>query len=176
MTPLFMGSNPVIPANFIQRKDVFALSYTKLTVKQEAFCLHYAKTGNATESYKQAGYKITSDEVTATNASRLLKNDKVQARLQELADEVHNDAIADIKEMQEMLTSMLRGEVEEEIVVVVGQGDGFSKPKKINKQISATDRIKALDKLAKMMGAYKDKVELSGTATVQFVGESELED
>ena len=45
----------------------------KLTHKQEKFVLNYAKTGNATESYKQAGYKFTTDEVARVNATKLLQ-------------------------------------------------------------------------------------------------------
>ena len=58
-----------------------------LNIKQEAFCLHYAKTGNATESYKIAGYSAKTDNAIYANSNRLLKNDKVKARLKELADE-----------------------------------------------------------------------------------------
>lgn len=155
---------------FILRKDVFALSYTKLTVKQEAFCLHYAKTGNATESYKKAGYKITSDEVTGVNASRLLKNDKIQARLQELADEVHSSAIADITEIQETLTAILRNQAKEQVVVI----ENF-KPKTIDKDTSIKDRLEAGKTLAKMQGGFDNtfKVELT---VPKFKGEDALED
>ena len=65
-----------------------------LNVKQEAFCLHYAKTGNATESYKKAGYTVTTEGASYASANRLLKNAKVQERLKELADEMKSDKIA----------------------------------------------------------------------------------
>lgn len=68
-------------------------------VKHEKFCLHYAKTGNATESYKIAGYKPKSEESAYANANRLIKNDKVQARLAELAEEAATSKIADIAEI-----------------------------------------------------------------------------
>lgn len=147
-----------------------------LTVKQEKFCVEYAKLGNARQAYKNAGYQCKNESSYDSSASQLLRNPKVQERLAELAEEAKNNAIADIREMQEMLSQMLRGEIEEEIVVVVAQGDGFSKPKKINKQIGIADRIKAIDKLARMTGAYNDKLEVSGTAVVQFAGEDSLED
>lgn len=149
---------------------MFALSYTKLTVKQEAFCLHYAKTGNATESYKIAGYKITSDEVTATNASRLLKNDKVQARLQELAAEVHSSAIADITEIQETLTAILRNQAKEQVVVV----ENF-KAKTIDKDASIKDRLEAGKTLAKMQGGFDNSFKIEMTVPC-FEGEDSLED
>lgn len=151
------------------------MSYTKLTVKQEAFCLHYAKTGNATESYKIAGYKITSDEVTATNASRLLKNDKVQARLQELAAEVHSSAIADITEIQETLTAILRNQTKEQVVVVENTGDFTSNARMVDKDTSIKDRIKAGETLAKMQGGFDNSFKIEMTVPC-FEGEDSLED
>ena len=154
---------------------MFALSDIKLTVKQEAFCLHYAKTGNATESYKKAGYKITSDEVTGVNASRLLKNDKVQARLQELAAEIHSSAIADITEIQETLTAILRNQAKEQVVVVENTGDFSSKAKMVDKDTSIKDRIKAGETLAKMQGGFDNSFKLEVTVP-RFEGEDALED
>ena len=61
----------------------------KLTVKQEKFCLEYAKSGNATKSYKSAYSPNNSDSAAGSEAHKLLKNPKVQARLKEL-HETHN--------------------------------------------------------------------------------------
>lgn len=56
-----------------------------LTAKQEAFCLAFIETGNATESYRLAGYSSSmADKTAGEAASRLLKNSKVIARLAEL--------------------------------------------------------------------------------------------
>lgn len=146
-----------------------------LNVKQEAFCLHYAKTGNATESYKKAGYNAKSDGAIYANANRLLKNDKVKARLAELADELASEKIASIKEVQERLTSILRGEIQEEQVVVEGCGDGVSEAKIIKRQPQLKDVIKAGETLAKMQGGFDNKVQVELTVPV-FGGEDGLED
>lgn len=56
-----------------------------LTGKQEAFCLAYILSGNATDAYRQAGYSEGMSTKTAGEAaSRLLKNSKVIARMAEL--------------------------------------------------------------------------------------------
>lgn len=147
--------------------------------RMENFCLNYAQTCNATQSYKDAGYTYTTDLSARTAASKLLTNTNVIQRLQELraeADEQRKHKIASIAEMQDILSQMLRGEIEEEVIVTESEGDGFSHARKVKKQITPADRIRAIDKLARMTGAYMDKVELSGTAVVQFVGENELED
>ena len=53
-----------------------------LTAKQEAFCVAYLESGNATAAYRKAGYSSgMSDKTAAEAASRLLRNSKVMARL-----------------------------------------------------------------------------------------------
>ena len=48
-----------------------------LTVKQKAFADHYIKTGNATESYKKAGYKWSSEAVASSEGIKTLKKPRV---------------------------------------------------------------------------------------------------
>lgn len=156
---------------FLRGKDVIAL----LNVKQEAFCLHYAKTGNATESYKQAGYDAKTERAVYSNANRLLKNDKVQARLAELAEEMASEKIADIREIHEYLTSVIRGETTDDVVVTEGCGDGVSEAKVVQVRTANAMRIKAATELAKMKGAYDSKLKVEVTVPV-FGGEEDLED
>jgi len=129
--------------------------------KWEAFCLHYAKTGNASEAYKQAGYKTANDRSIYSNCNRLLKNDDIKARLAELAEEMASEKIAGIREIQERLTSIMRGELQEEQVVVEGCGDGVSEAKIIQRQPQLKDVIKAAETLGKMQGAFDTKANIS---------------
>lgn len=146
-----------------------------LSIKQEAFCLHYAKTGNATESYKQAGYKVKHDNSAAASAVQLLRNPKIKARLAELADEMASDKIANIKEIQERLTRILRMEETEDQVVVEGNGDGCSDARIVKKRPALKDVIKAGETLGKMQGAFDNKIQVEMTVPV-FGGEDKLED
>lgn len=146
-----------------------------LNVKQEAFCLHYAKTGNATESYKIAGYDAKTERAVYSNANRLLKNDKVKARLKELADELASEKIASIREVQEYLTSVIRGETTDDVVVTEGCGDGVSEAKVVKVRTNNMARIKAATELAKMQGGYDTKFQVELTVPV-FGGEESLED
>lgn len=160
-------------------------------VKQEAFCLHYAKTGNATESYKQAGYKAKTEGALYAAANRLLKNVKVQARLKELADEIASDKIASVKEIQEYLTAVMRREKKESIVVTVSEKKTFyapdetgtmrkntietEKPMVVEIPAKLSDANKAAETLAKMQGAFDSKLQVEMTVPV-FGGEDKLED
>ena len=154
------------------RKDVIALLENP---KWEAFCLHYAKTGNASESYRNAGYDAKSEKAVYSNAHRLLKNDGVKARLAELSAEMAAEKIADIREIHEYLTSVIRGETTDDVVVTEGCGDGISEAKVVKVRTANMHRIKAATELAKMKGAYDNKVQVELTVPV-FGGDDDLED
>lgn len=143
-----------------------------LSVMQEKFCLEYAKLGNARQAYINAGYNCEKENTIDASASRLLRNVKVQAKLAELAEETKNNAIADIQEMQEVLTRIIRQEATEEVIVLDGVHGTFNKT---SKTPAVKEVISAIEKLGKMQGAFKDKVELEIAVPV-FSGEDELEE
>lgn len=137
--------------------------------------MHYAKTGNATESYIAAGYKCRNADSAESAASRLLRNDAVKKRLQEIAQEIKSGRIADISEIQKFLTSVMRNETPEDIRADEGDGEGCPSVKAKEKDILLKDRIKAAETLAKMQGAFDNKVKVELTVPV-FEGENNLED
>lgn len=56
----------------------------RLNMKQEAFCHAYvANEGNGSKSYKEA-YHVKDSAIAEANASRLLRDDRVQQRIKEL--------------------------------------------------------------------------------------------
>jgi phage terminase small subunit len=57
---------------------------SNLTPKQEAFCLAYIETHNASEAYRRAYATKASAKTIHEKASRLLAEGKVRARLKEL--------------------------------------------------------------------------------------------
>ena len=58
-----------------------------LSKKQELFCKEYLVDLNATQAYKRAGYSVQSDNTAAVEASKLLRNPKVEVRITELMEE-----------------------------------------------------------------------------------------
>ena len=120
-----------------------------LTVKQRRFVDAYIETGNAAEAARRAGYKSRNADVMGRENLRKPTVRKVlEARLKELEDA----QIAEAREVLIYLTSAMRGEIEEEVVVVEGTGVGRSAARIIEKQIGANDRIKAAVQLAKRYG------------------------
>lgn len=143
-----------------------------MTARQERFCEEFIASGNATQSAINAGY---SDKNAKTQGARLLMLDKVKQRIRELQTEVKNDKILNAIQMQEVLTSIILQESEEEVIVVEGCGDGMSEAVTKTKTASNQDRIRAIQLLARMQGA------LDNTATVNVVlpvfgGEDDLEE
>ena len=157
---------------YAQRKDVMTLLSNP---KWEAFCLHYAQTGNASEAYKKAGYTTKNARSIYSNCNRLLKNDDIKKRLAELTKEMASEKIATAKEIQERLTAILRSEQTEEQVVVEGCGDGISEAKIVKRQAQLKDIIKAGELLARMQGAFDNKANINVVIPV-FGGEEAVED
>ena len=146
---------------------------TKLTEKQKRFADYYIETGNATQAAVKAGY---SKKYANTNANKLLQNTTIKNYIDEKLEEMSSKRIASANEVMELLTSAARGELEEEVVVVEGEGDGCSGARTVRKQIGAKDRIKAAELLGKRYRLWTDKVEVKGMVPVMIVGEDELED
>ena len=143
-----------------------------MTARQIAFCLAYAGSGNATQSAIEAGY---SEKTAYSAGQRLLKNVDVQNYLKEMQEQNASTKIADAREMQEVLTSIIRQEMEEENIVVEGCGDGVSEAVIKKKKSSHKDVLKAIDLLGRMQGAFTNQTTLNVMIPV-FGGEDNLED
>lgn len=137
--------------------------------KQQKFADEYLIDLNATRAYKVAYPNVKKDEVAAQAGSRLLRNVKVKNYIDAKLQEISNSKIADVTEVMQYLTAVLRGEETEEVIVVEGCGDGCSDARKIDKGIGAKDRIKAAELLGKRYGIFTDKVQLDGPAVVQIL-------
>lgn len=116
----------------------------KLTVKQEAFCLAYMETGNASEAYRRAysAGKMSAD-VIAVKACEVLKNGKVTVRVQELQ--------AKAVERNQLTVDDLIAELEEARVAAFAAN---------NPQTAAA--VAATMGKAKLLGFLTDKVAVSG--------------
>lgn len=122
-----------------------------LTVKQQRFVDFYIETGNATEAARKAGYKKPNPQGSENLAKPSIKA-AIDARLKEIEDA----RVADAREVMIFLTSALRGELKEEVVVVEGLGEGVSSARILQKQIGAHDRLDAAKQLAKRYGLDGD--------------------
>lgn len=140
--------------------------------RQERFVQEFLKTGNAKQSAIKAGY---SEKTAEVQGARLLSNVKVKQRIEQLQSEIKTDKIMDARQMQEVLTSIILQESEEEVLMVEGCGDGISEVVKKTKTASQSDRIKAIQLLARMQGALDNSATLNVILPV-FGGEEDLEE
>ena len=114
---------------------------SELRGKQRKFADNYIKSGNATEAYVNAGYKVRSNETARSNASRLLTNANVKAYIEKRLKQLESAKLATAQETLEYLTSVMRGEQTETVVTAKGLYR--------NVEVSAKDRITAAKELLK---------------------------
>ena len=145
----------------------------KLNVRQKDFCEFYVASGNATDAAIKAGYK---EKYAGVNADKLLKNTNIQKYIDELMQKLESERIASAEEVLQNLTAMMRGEIQEEVIVVEGEGDGVSSARIMKKQVSAKERIKAAELLGKRHALFTDKAKIEGTLPVMIVGEDDLDE
>ena len=140
-----------------------------MTDKQRKFADEYLIDCNATRAYKAAYPRIKSDEAARVNGSRLLTNANIRDYIQQKMDELSSVKIAQAEEVMKYLTSVMRGESSAEIVVVTGDGDGYSSAERITKAPDEKERLKAAELLGKRYGLFTDKVNLEGGTKVVIV-------
>ena len=116
-----------------------------LNPKQERFCLEYVSSSNATDAYRKA-YGVTDETTAATCSSKLLRTAKVKDRLKELASEMASRKIAQSIELQERLTSIIRGEVTEEVIL--------QNSERVQRRVAVRDVLKAIEILCKIQGLF----------------------
>ena len=83
----------------------------KLTPKQKAFADEYLICGNATEAARKAGYNPKSARQIATEN---LAKPSISVYIAERQKQIEDSRIANIKEVLEFYSSVLRGEIKDQ--------------------------------------------------------------
>ena len=122
----------------------------KITVKQQKFADIYIETGNATQSYIDAGYKATTREVAEANARKLLGKHSTQNYIENKMNALQKATIASQDEVLEYLTRVMRGEEKDQFDL----------------DASLQDRTKCAELLGKRYGTFKEKVDVTGNIPV----------
>lgn len=159
----------------------------KLTAKQKRFCEEYIIDCNATQAAIRAGY---SPKGINKRTTRMMANNGIKKYIAELMNQVKNNNIADATEVMEYLTSVMRREHKENVVVTlteevsnyVPDEKGTPRKQTIKKETPQiveiparlVDANKAAELLGKRYSLFTDKVEVDGVAQVVFSGEGDL--
>lgn len=109
-----------------------------LSEQQKRFADLYITSGNATQSYIEAGYKARGN-AAEVSACRLLRNVKVVEYIEQRNKQLENSRIACMEEVKQFWSETMR-----------------------NRNHDLKDRLKASEYIAKTNAAFLDKVQHSG--------------
>lgn len=112
----------------------------KLTLKQKAFADFYIECGNASEAARRAGYSgKTANRIATENLSKPV----IKKYIEEQLKQMDSERVATSEEVMKFLTSVMRGEVKDQLEF----------------DTSVQDRLKAADMLAKRFGLYNKEAD-----------------
>lgn len=118
--------------------------------RQSRFVDYYIQTANASKAARMAGYSAkTAYSIGQENLNKPEISEAIEKRLAELK----TARTVELQEVLEHLSAVLRGEVTE--TLLTPSGKSFVVP------VKECDRLAAAEKLLKIYGAYREKVEVT---------------
>lgn len=124
-----------------------------MKIEWQIFADEYIISLNATQSYLKA-YPNATEDTARTNGCKLLTNTNIRKYIDERLASKEDERIMKQDEILRILTSIARGEQTEQTLQLCGDGC----QELVDKDISAKDRLKALELLGKRYGTFADKV------------------
>ncbi len=123
----------------------------KLTQKQQRFVDEYIISGNATQAAIKAGYsKKTANRIATENLSKPV----IKAAIEKRNAEIQSEKTADMTEVMEYLTSVMRGEQTESVATAKGIYDDKAAIEKRNAEIQSektADMTEVMEYLTSVM-------------------------
>lgn len=145
----------------------------KLTEKQRRFCDEYIRLGEITQAAINAGY---STKTAARTGSENLQKPYMKAYIDERLEILKKDSIAEQDEILQYLTSVMRGDIKDERLLVVGDGDFGSEVEKHETRAEIVARTKAAELLGKRYTMWTDKTDITQKNIDITLGEYDGED
>ncbi|PKE57507.1 terminase small subunit [Macrococcoides caseolyticum] len=148
----------------------------KLTLKQQKFADEYIKLGNIEQAAINAGY---SKAYARGNAHKLVANVSISEYIENRLADLKSEAIADQTEVLEYLTSVMRREKKEVVVVTLTKEeskwvDGKKQtiktevPELVEIPAKLSDANKAAELLGKRYKLFTDQQDINVNSVVQF--------
>ena len=128
----------------------------KLTPKQKAFADEYLICGNATEAARKAGYKQPH-----VQGSQTLEKLSVSSYIAERQKQIESSRIADVKEVMEFYSAVMRGEVKDQFDMDASLTDRLSAGRELMKRYEKADNTKneSLDRLDEILKGLKENAD-----------------
>lgn len=124
-----------------------------LTVRQQLFADEYIISLNATQAAIKAGY---SNKTAKQIGSKLLTEIDVALYIDNTLKNIQNSKIATATEVEMYLTSAIRNELTEEVIIFNHEGEAITK----TKGLAGKEKIKAAELMAKRHGLLTDKIDM----------------
>ena len=137
--------------------------------KQKLFATEYIKDMNATQAAIRAGY---SENTAYSQGQRLLKNVEIKKMIEEYLKKVRDKNFADTTEIEEYLTSVMRGSEKETEMINVGNFE----QELVEVPVKQNTRIKAAELLGKRYSMWTDKADVNLNGSVVFLNEDGIKD
>lgn len=131
-----------------------------MTEKQRIFADEYLVDLNGTRAYKVAYPNIKNDNVAAARASKLLKTPEIKAYIQKRLKEIESKRTANIQEVMEYLTSVMRGESSSNVLSMCGYGC----QEVIEKPPDEKERLKAAELIGRRYRMFTDQVDITSNS------------
>ena len=119
----------------------------ELTQRQIRFVQDFMKSNNVTQAAIRSGY---SKKTASVQGSRLLTNVKVAEYVDAINERLESDKIADIQEVMEYLTSVMRGDTKDQF----------------NLDASLSERTRAASELAKRLDVRAKTLNIEGVVNI----------
>ena len=119
----------------------------QLTQRQIRFVQDFMKSNNVTQAAIRSGY---SKKTASVQGSRLLTNVKVAEYVDAINERLESDKIADIQEVMEYLTSVMRGEAKDQFDL----------------DASLSERTRAASELAKRLDVRAKTLNIDGVVNI----------
>ena len=119
----------------------------QLTQRQIRFVQDFVKSNNVTQAAIRSGY---SKKTASVQGSRLLTNVKVAEYVDAINERLESDKIADIQEVMEYLTSVMRGDTKDQFDL----------------DASLSERTRAASELAKRLDVRAKTLNIEGVVNI----------
>ncbi len=156
----------------------------KLSEKQRTFTLRVFEAKEDPGPIYLSIYAVKSMAVASAAASRLLKNVKVQGLLAELQKKAEDESVAEVLEMKQILTAIMRGRFADFMTNLTPEKLKSPALKEIKvtegptgktTTIKLNDPVTAIDQLCRVMGIYKDGAPINIDARSVNFGEGAID-
>lgn len=140
-----------------------------LNQRQIRFVQEYMKTNSVRQSAVVAGY---SPKTAQAQGGRLLQNVKVKAYIEAINERLDSDKIADIQEVMEYLTSVMRGEKKDQFDLDAALSERTKAASELAKRLDVRSRNLQIDCALTIIDDIPDDVEIEDPEDIEDEEES----